>query len=364
MSESSSERNGERRCPLKKHREDIGEKEEESVYFSRQKRNALLIFVEGKRVMSQLEIRKTGRLEPLFIDIHGEAVGNALQLEVTLAIEATVEQLVGAFYMDGSASMQQAGNYGRQGGLFQIGKHRNLVEEAMRVAVPYVVQKDANGRCRVAYWATGSGGREVEVVGEMSAQQATVAAFPGPRHYGSGTYLVPALRDFVEYVQTTRQAGEDVGAALAVIVTDGQFHDMEQVEEYIQQHLAQWIIRGRFPRTVFTLVGVGSSVDEEQLEELAHKGTPKKYPYRPIFCYALAETLEQLPALVSHLLDAQTPAFYGGARILSQNQVVATYEDMVPAVLTFQVPLRARSFCLQVGGQSYTQAFDVVLADH
>lgn len=314
--------------------------------------------------MVQLEIRKTRHLEPLFIDIHGESEGTKLLLEVTLAIEASVERMAGAFYMDGSDSMRQAGNYGRRGGLLNIGKQKNAVEEAMRIAVPYVVGKDASGQCRVAYWATGSQGRQIEVVGEFTAQQASIASFPGPVTYGGGTHLQPAIQDFVTYIQGLRYQGEAIDAALAVVVTDGQFHDIEYVKSYIQNQLAPWIREGKFPRTVFTLVGIGSSIDEEQLEELQHKATPRNYPFRPIFCYALAETLDQLPTLVNHLLDTNTPAFYGGATITSDDQIVATYEDMVPAVLIFSVPSHTRSFSLHVDGKTYTQTFDVVAADH
>lgn len=312
----------------------------------------------------QFEVRKTGRLEPLFIDIHGEQVGSELEIEVTLAIEAAIERMVGAFYMDGSDSMRGAGNFGRSGGLFGLGKQRNLVEDAMRVAVPYVVNKDANGRCRVCYWAVGADGRSVEELGEMTAEQAQTATFPGPKVFGGGTYLLPAIRDFVAYIQGIIQSGETVGAALAVVVTDGQFHDQGDVMAYVQRNLAPAITEKKFPRTVFTLVGIGSQADEEQLEELMHKATPEDYPYREIFCYALAETLDQLPTLVSHLLDENTPAFYGGATITSRGQTVMVYEDMVPAVLTFKAPLNAREFTLNADGKSFRQTFDVVEADH
>lgn len=311
-----------------------------------------------------LEVRKTGRLEPLFIDIHGQQKGEALHLEVTLAVEASIERMASAFYMDGSQSMNAAGNYGRRGGLLGIGRQRNLVEEAMRIAVPYTASKDANGRCRVAYWATGPGGQAIEAVGELTGEEAATAEFPGPAAFGSGTYLLPAIRDFVAYIQGLARDSESIGAALAVVVTDGQFHDQEEVMTYTREHLAPAIIQGKFPRTVFTLVGIGSEADEEQLEELMHTATPEAYPHREIFCYALAETLDQLPALVSHLLDENTPAFYGGATITADDQTVATYEDMVPAVLTFTVPATARSFSLNVGGKSYSQDFDVVEADH
>ncbi len=311
-----------------------------------------------------LEVQKTGRSEPLFMHIHSKQAGNELEIEVTLAIEASIERMIGAFYMDGSDSMRGAGNFGRRGGLFGLGKQRNLVEEAMRVAVPYVVNKDANGSCRVCYWATGANGRAIELLGEMTTEQAQTATFSGPKVFGGSTYLLPAIRDFVAYIQEIIKSGETVGAALAVIVTDGQFHDQGDVIAYVQGNLAPTIMEKKFPRTVFSLVGIGSQVDEEQLEDLLHEATPEEYPYREVFCYALAETLDQLPILVNHLLDENTPAFYGGATITAHEQTVMVYEDMVPAILTFKVPLKAREFTLNADGKSFRQTFDLVESDH
>lgn len=308
-----------------------------------------------------LEVRKTGKSEPLFIHIHGQPDGGQLALEVTLNVDVPLEKLLGAFYMDGSGSMNESGNYGRRGVLFGIGRQRNPVEDAMRVAVPYIAEKDGNGRCRIAYWATGSG-KEIEIIGELSAETAVSAAFPGPERFGRGTYLLPALRDFEAYVKAQIQQGEAVDSALAVIVTDGKLHDAEDVVAHTAD-LAGAIAAGQFPKTVYTLIGIGSDVDEAQLNRLMHQATPPGYPHREIFCYEMADTLEQLPALVSHLVNQNTPAFYGGATVEAGGQVVQTYEDMVPAVLAFALPLEARSFTLRAGERSFSQDFDLVEDD-
>lgn len=312
-----------------------------------------------------LEVRKKGRMAEFVSDIHGLQRGDKLHMEVTFAVEATVEHLAAAFYMDGSGSMENAGNYGRRGGLFGLGRQRNPVQEAMRVAVPYVAGKDANSRCRVAYWACGEGGTEIEPIREMTAEEAANGEFPGPQNFGGGTYLLPAVRDFVAYIKSLQGNGERVEAALAVIVTDGQFHDAEEVIAYTAESLAPAIVAGKFPKTVFTVVGIGREVDPELMEEFSHEATPESYPGRDIWCYALAEEISQLPQLVTHLVEANTPAFYGGCVVTDPSEkIVLQFEDMVPTVIEFELALDARSFTLRAGEQSFTQQFEVIEAEH
>lgn len=315
--------------------------------------------------MPRLVVRKSNRLVEILSDIHGEQEGNVLKVEATFAIDANVENLAAAFYMDGSASMDNSGNYGTRGVLFGFGRQKNLVEEAMRVAVPFVAGKDANGRCYVGYWACGASGQLIEPIGELTAEQAQNGKFPGPQGFGNATHLLPAVRDFVRYVQTCMQSGENVEAALAVIVTDGQFHDAEQVIEYTHATLAPAIVAGKFPKTVFTVVGIGKDVDAEKMEEFSHEATPEDFPGREIWCYALAEQISALPQLVAHLVDANTPAFYGGLKVTDPSgKTVLQLEDMVPTVIEFDLPLSARSFSLTAGGQTVTQEIVVVEEEH
>lgn len=298
---------------------------------------------------------KRGGLIELFTDIHLERVGDRLELEATFAIDPAVEQLAAAFYMDGSESMRQAGNYGRSGGLFSLGRRFNPVESAMRAVVPYIAAKDANGRCRVAYWATGRDGRSFEAIGDLSADDAARTEFRGPREFGGATYLLPAVRDFVAYINQLVAGGERVGTAVGIVVTDGQLHDFDDLMAYTGE-LARAIADKKFPRTLFTLVGVGPAVDEGQMEALMHEATPKDFPGREIWCYSLAAHIGQLPELVTHLVDENVPAFWGGATITDDaGAVVLAFEDMVPGLVSFSLPASARSFTLNVGEESHTQ---------
>jgi hypothetical protein len=299
--------------------------------------------------------RENGLLEP-FAEIHAEDTPEGLHLELTFALDPTIEKLAAAFYMDGSGSMQQMGAYGRtEGGFFGLfGKPRNPVQEAMQIMVPYMAKKDANGRCRVAYWATGEGGTHIEVISEMTAELASHAEFKGPRNYGGGTNLLPAVRDFVNYINGCRKGGEDIRACIAAIVTDGAIHDMDDCVAYTAT-LARAIEDKKFPRTNLVIVGVGSEIDEEQLEHL-EEATPDFYTGRDIWCHAEAESVADLPELVAHLLDANIPAFWGGASVKdASGRTVQSFEDMVPAVVEFTLPRGARSFTFEAGGRRFVQ---------
>jgi len=306
--------------------------------------------------MSRKIHREQGLL-PIFADLHLEETGDVVNIEATFAVDVAIEKLAAAFYMDGSASMKESENYGDPGWQFlgfNIGLRRNRVKEAMRVIIPYIASKDANGRCRVAYWATGQGGEKIEAIGEMSAQEADVHEFGGPQIFGTGTKLLPALRDFSAYINTLRKNSEDVRVAYAIFVTDGQIHDYNAVKEYTRE-LAQAIMADKFPRTVLMLVGTGPKVAHEQMEELSEMKI-KGYVGRDIWCCAEADVIEDLPELVAHLLDENIPAFWGGATITGeQGRTLAAFEDMVPAVIRFSVKKSAQRFLINASGKTMEQ---------
>jgi hypothetical protein len=303
------------------------------------------------------KIHREQGLLPIFADLHLEEKGaNALHLELTFAVDVAIEKLAAAFYMDGSDSMKQAGNYGRGGGWFQlnIGLQRNPVREAMRVIVPYIASKDSSGACRVAYWASGKAGRDIEAIGELTAQDADAFDYAGPKVFGQGTFAVPALRDFVAYINGLQKGGELVKVAYCIVVTDGQLHDYFEAAEYTKE-IAKAIMAGKFPRTNLMLVGVGPAVDHEQMEKLSEMKVDG-YVGRDIWCCAEADVVDDLPELIAHLLDENTPAFWGGATINDEHgRTLLAFEDMVPAVIEFEVSKNAQKFFITASGQKFEQ---------
>jgi hypothetical protein len=287
--------------------------------------------------------------EVLEAHYHGEEE----HLRVILNVPPMFEGLAGALYMDGSGSMDQSQSYGtrsqaaRSTGLFaRFWKQEaegdsvedNLVKQAMQVLVPYIAGLDANGQCRIAYWACGSSGSEVEVIGELDAQTGSTEQYGGPRRFGSYTYVLPAVRDFVAYVKGLVSSGEPVQNALLVLVTDGLLHDEENLIAYCND-LCEAVDANQFPNAMISIIGVGPQVDLEQLERLHHECGEIEKTEAELVHVAHAEQLDELAEVVSHLISEQQIAFSGGAKLLDEDgSVLVTYETDVPAVLSCRLP--------------------------
>lgn len=277
-----------------------------------------------------------------FSDVHNKG-GHII---ATLLHDPSVEGLDVALYMDGSASMED--EYGPRGVLAKLGPVRNLVEPQMRWMLEYLATKDRDGVLRVAYWATGDGS-QLEIVGDLSGSQANSYKFPGPQYYGKGTVMLPVLRDYVAFIRKEVEKGARRG--LAVIITDSQLHDANDVRAYSTQ-VAKEIAAGRLPRINFVLVGVGDQVDEEQMEMICHE----EYPgVGHLWCHRVADRMEEMAELVAVLVDETMTVAAGGTIYDDKGNALKVYEARLPAVLEFDVPAGCKKFILEVGGQKFEQ---------
>jgi hypothetical protein len=290
-------------------------------------------------------------VEP-FSDLHVEEG----HVRAILLHDPTVEGLDVAIYMDGSGSMEEEYKERKkpQGLLaWLFGKPAevlpNQVEPQVQWMLEYLATKDRNGLLRVAYWACGMNGDEVEVLGELKGVDVKQYKFPGPRQMGRGTYLEPALKDYVAYLRSQIPHGARRGCG--VFVTDGVIHDAERVKSF-SHNVARDIASGKLPRMNFVLVGVGDGVDEEQMEEICH------VEYRGVghlWCHRVAEEIQQVAELVAVLVDETMTVAAGGTIYDDRGNILRIYESRLPAVLEFQVPEGCKSFTLEVAGQRYTQ---------
>ena len=286
--------------------------------------------------MSQEDIRRP------FSDVH-RVEGRVI---ATLLHDPTVEGLDVALYMDGSASMEP--QYGPRGVLAKLGPVRNNVEPQMRWMLEYLAGKDRDSQCRVAYWATGDG-TQLEPLGEMTAESAKEAKFPGPRFYGKGTVLLPVLRDYVTYLRDRASAGARRG--LAVIITDSELWDAADVIAYSDK-VAEEIVAGRLPMLNFVFVGVGPMVNEEQMEAVCHR----EYPgLGHLWCHRHVDRMEEMADLVAVLVDATMTVADGGTVYDARGAVLKRWEGRLPAVLEFPVPEDCTAFVLEVNGQRFEQ---------
>jgi hypothetical protein len=212
----------------------------------------------------------------------------------------------------------------------------------------YLATKDRNGVLRVAYWACG-GGDGVETVGDLKGVDVGNYRFPGPKHFGRTTKLTPALRDYVIYMK--QQVGKGAKQGCAVIITDGELHDADEVKA-LSAEIAGLIGKGKLPRLNFILVGVGDQINEEQLEDICHE----EYPgIGHLWCHRIASEIRQVAELVAILVDDTMTVAAGGTIYDDKGRVLKVYEGRLPAVLEFEVPEGTTSFTLEVNGQRYTQ---------
>lgn len=289
-------------------------------------------------------------VEP-FSDIHFEHG----EVRATLLHDPTVEGLDMAFYLDGSGSMQDEYQYQKKGGglwgwLFgKPAEYHNQVEPQAQWMLEYLATKDRNGILRVAYWACGPNGIDLEFIGDLKGSEARTYKFPGPKQFGGHTMLTPALRDYVNYMK--EQVAQGARRGCGVFITDGEFHDASTIKDFCRK-IAKEIATGKLPRMNFILVGVGDQVNEEQMEEICHE----EYPgVGHLWCHRIAEEIGQVAELVAVLVDETMTVAAGGTIYDDKGNVVKIYEARLPAVLEFSVPEGCTSFTLEVNGQRYTQ---------
>ncbi len=277
-----------------------------------------------------------------FSDVHVEKG----HVRATLLHDPTIEGLDVALYMDGSGSMEH--EYGPRGILAKLAPVKNQVEPQMHWMLEYLAGKDKDGKVRVAYWATGSGS-DLEPLGTLDGTKAKEYKFPGPKHFGKATHLLPVLRDYVAHIRAESSKGAKRG--LAVIITDSQIDDAEDVDAYSEQ-VAKEISAGRMPLVNFVLLGVGSKVDEEQMEEICHE---EYEGVGHLWCHRVADRMEEMAELVAVLVDETMTVATGGVVYDDKGKVLKKYEGRLPAVLEFNVPPGCKSFTLEVADQRFTQ---------
>lgn len=299
-------------------------------------------------------------VEP-FSDLHVE---DGL-VRATLLHDPTVEGLDMAIYMDGSGSMSEEYQLQQKSQGFwdwisgaPIEMLPNQVEPQVQWMLEYLATKDRNGILRIAYWATGTTGREIELIGELKGSDARRHQFPGPRKMGSYTYLQPAMADYIQYLKSEMPHGARRGCA--VFVTDGVLHDADKVKSFSRQ-IAKDITAGRLPMTNFILVGVGDAVDEEQMEEICHE---EYAGVGHLWCHRIAEEISQVAELVAVLVDETMTVGAGGTIYDDRGNILKIYEARLPAVLEFNIPKDAESFTLEISGQRFTQPIPEEEEDH
>jgi hypothetical protein len=281
--------------------------------------------------------------------------GEKVRVTATILMEPNREGTQTGIALDGSGSMSELYGVGQSssGGIFAtlFGSRKpatppNIITPVAQRLCSYLAKKiDADGGTTCIYWATGPGGSRIEVVGDLTAEQAERHIFGPPKDFGTGTQLLPAMRYFVERFK-------DAPWGFYVFITDGELHDLDAVKQYTRQ-IAREIADKRRRPLKMVLVGVGPNVNEDQMEQLDDLDTGTDVD---IWDHKIASEMNQLAEVFAEVVD-KNARIADRARILDPHgRVLKNYSDTgLPAFLEFEAPAGTEYFTLEVGGNRIHQ---------
>src|SRR5947209_3151902 len=290
-------------------------------------------------------------VEP-FGEVNVYPAGGKTRVVATVLMEPHREGAQTGIALDGSGSMSKLYGVGEESGGFLaslFGQKKQLVNEVTPVAqkvCAYLARKiDADGGTTCIYWAVGPGGGQIQEIGDLRAEEAERHLFGPPRDFGTGTQLLPAVQYFVERFK-------DAPWGFYVFITDGELHDLEAVKHYSTQ-LARDIAAKRRNPVKFVLIGVGPSVNEQQMEELDDLDTGTEID---LWDHKLAAEMRVLQEIFAEVVD-KNARIADKARILDpQGGVVKDYSDTgMTGYLEFEMPAGSDYFTLEVNGNRIHQ---------
>lgn len=223
---------------------------------------------------------------------------------------------------------------------------KNEIEPLARRMTSYLASNlDEDGGTTVIYWACGDG-KELEVVGDLTAEDCERAVFAGPGGvgFGNGTHLAPAVRYFVDRF-------EDAKRGMYIFITDGQLHDLKEVKQYTMQ-LAKNIQAGRRNSVKCVLVGVGDEIDESQMEELDDLDTGTDVD---IWDHKIAKEMRQLIEIFAEVVSENQIVAPSATIYDSTGKAVVRFADGLPAKVKFVMPAHSDAFELEVGDRRIRQ---------
>ena len=278
------------------------------------------------------------------------SAGGGTRVTATILMEPRREGTQTGIALDGSGSMRKLFGQNPGGGvvspLFAKPKLENVVAPVAQRITAYLARAiDADHGTTCIYWAVGPNGTQVEVVGDLTAEEAERHPFAGPQDFGTGTQLLPAVRYFVERFK-------DAPWGFFVFITDGELFDLEEVKQY-STRLAKDIAGGRRRPVKFVLIGLGPDINEKQLEDLDDLDTGTEID---LWDHKLAAEMRQLSEIFAEVVDQNARVADNGKILDPQGRVVKNYSDTgLPALLKFELPPGALYFTLEVNGNRIQQ---------
>ena len=261
-----------------------------------------------------------------------------IRVTATILMEPRREGTQTGIALDGSSSMRMLYGFGAT--------PVNQVTPVTQRICSYLASKiDADGGTTVIYWATGFRGDQIEVIGDFRAEEAERHTFGPPKEFGNDTQLLPAMKYFVERFA-------DAPWGFYVFITDGSLNDMGLLKSYSTE-LARDIAAGKRNPLKFVLIGVGSAVDEEQMEALDDLYTGTNID---LWDHKIAREMRVLQEIFAEVVDKNARVADHGKILDADGKVVKDYSSLgLPAFIEFELPMGAKTFVLDVNGRQIQQ---------
>ncbi len=206
---------------------------------------------------------------------------------------------------------------------------------------------DADGGTTAVYWALGTAGEKVEVIGDLTAEQAKTHPFPQPARLGGGTQLLPVVRYFAERFI-------DAPWGIYAILTDGEFSDLAEVKAY-SLALAKGIKAGTRKPLKFVLIGVGDGVNEKQMEALDDLTEGTDLP--DLWDHKVAAEMRSVSDIFAEVVTENARVAKTGKVLAPDGTTLKDYSDTgVPGVIQFDAPAGVAYFTLVADGKRFHQA--------
>jgi hypothetical protein len=280
------------------------------------------------------------KASPLFGDITVyPADAGQQRVEIYLRLQQQVEGMQIGIAIDGSASMMESFAANIPKAFRQPGA--NGMEPVVKSLCKYACGFSSDGTVLPIYWATGAGGKDIESIGRLDADQSDKVSIEGPKAWGTGTLLLPPLEFFLaEYAASPW--------TVLLFITDGVVGDLDAVVARTLS-VTQEINEGKRGKCKFIIVGYGPEIDESQIEQLDNLESSLD-----LWDGKLASEMNALQEIWDEVdFGISIP---GNVRILdNQGREVVSYLDRIPQRMEFKVPAGTSSVTVEIAGQTIVQ---------
>ncbi|MGM0485569.1 MAG: hypothetical protein ACQESR_02280 [Planctomycetota bacterium] len=288
----------------------------------------------------------------------------------TILIEPDIEGARAALALDGSVSMKKF--YGisnvKNPLLAKASAPPNVMDPIARDMAKYLTRFTADASVGVIYWSCGIKGDQTEPVGVLTAATCDSTTFHGPAQaqWGRQTQLLPATRHFVEEILSGAEWG------IGVIITDGEFNDLEAVQQYSLE-VGRQIANGARRDLKLVLLGVcmekldpeaqRQQVEKmhEQLEVLddMFEGSGLRKPDGDevdIWDHKIAEEMRTVLDLFPEVVD-ENQVIAPTAKVYDdKGKVVADLTNGLISKVGFTMPGKSKFFELEIEGERIRQS--------